>query len=271
MVRFRRLCVVIGNGGARPLGLTLGQTRGDQKGQARWVKCFFLFTLTFLSALRLYRGKSESTHTKGQTMNPLHKFSFWRSQPCEASTAQSVLNGAESVDVLANLVHLPVGSPLDEPAGLASPLRVPSVISSTALPQGLMDSPELKGFFAGNHFGLGRHNGALYQTQEALALGRETLVAKFQNVIEIMVAQRLGRVDALRNMALQTAGVCTTVTAQLNLACQRLERDMATLQVQSEQAAEHKGWVLSALNEYQIGFGKGLREAVDFALLGQQN
>ncbi len=83
---------------------------------------------------------------------------------------------------------------MDKPAGLASQLRVPSVIASTALSQGLMDAPELKDFFAGNHFGLGRHNGSLYQTQEALALGRETLVAKFQNVIEIMEAQRLGRV-----------------------------------------------------------------------------
>ncbi len=92
-----------GNGGARPVGLTLGQTRGDQKGQVRLVKCFF--TLTFWTALRLYRGKSESTPTQGQTMNPLHKFNFWRNQPSEASTAKSVLNGAEPVDVLENLVQ----------------------------------------------------------------------------------------------------------------------------------------------------------------------
>ncbi len=204
-------------------------------------------------------------------MNPLPKFSFWKNQPAEASTAQSIPDEIEPADALAKLVQLPLGSPLDEPAGLASPLQVQSISASTARPQGLMDAPELKDFFAGNHFGLGRHNGAHFQTQEALALGRETLVAKFQNVLEIMVAHRLGKVDALRNMALQTAGVCATVTAQLNLACLRLERDMATLRVQSEQAAEHKGWALSALNEYQIGFGKGLREAVDFALLGQQN
>jgi len=87
----------------------------------------FLSTLTFWGALRLYRGKSESTQPQGQTMNPLHKFSFWRNQPSEASTAQSVLNGAEPVGVLENLVQLPVGSPLDEPAGLASQLPVRSI------------------------------------------------------------------------------------------------------------------------------------------------
>lgn len=204
-------------------------------------------------------------------MNPLRHFSFWKTQPSKASTAQTIPGESESTDALAHLVQLPVDSPLDEPVGLASQLTVRSVGANPALHQGLMDAHELKDFFAGNHFGLGLHNGALYQTQEALALGRETLAAKFQNVMATMVASRLRKADALRNMALQTSGVCTTVTAQLNLACLSLERDMATLQAQAEQAAEHKGWVLSALNQYQIGFGKGLREAVDFALLGPKS
>jgi hypothetical protein len=34
-----------------------------------------------------------------------------------------------------------------------------------------------------------------------------------------------------------------------------------------DRACEGKGWVLEALNQYQIGFGKGLREAVEFELL----
>lgn len=200
-------------------------------------------------------------------MNPLRKFSFWKSQSSETSVGRNAQIEHGSADALDNVVQMPVGSPLDAPAGLAQLIAPPTAVQ---LPQGLMDSPELKAFFADNHVGLGRHNGAHYQTQEALALGRETLVSRFQNALEVMVAQRQAKVDALRNMALQTAGVCTTVTSQLNLASQRLERDMATLQAQSEQAAQHKGWVLSALNEYQIGFGKGLREAVDFELLGQQ-
>ena len=40
---------------------------------------------------------------------------------------------------------------------------------------------------------------------------------------------------------------------------------MATIQSQSVLAVEGKGWVLRALNEYKIGFGKGLREAVDIS------
>ena len=30
-----------------------------------------------------------------------------------------------------------------------------------------------------------------------------------------------------------------------------------------------KRWVLEALNRYQLGFGKGVREAIDFELLGR--
>src|SRR4051812_28195984 len=38
---------------------------------------------------------------------------------------------------------------------------------------GIMSTPELESFFAENHFGLGRHNGAHYRNAEALALGKQ--------------------------------------------------------------------------------------------------
>ena len=43
---------------------------------------------------------------------------------------------------------------------------------------------------------------------------------------------------------------------------------MNTLRDQQALAAGGQGWVLEALNRYQIGFGKGLREALEFQLLG---
>jgi hypothetical protein len=130
-----------------------------------------------------------------------------------------------------------------------------------------MEAPELQAFFADNHFGLGKHNGAQYKNQDALQLGCQNLVSKFQNTLELLIAQKQARADGFHNMALQTEGVCTTTTGQLHLACQRLERDMATLHRQSALSADGKGWALSALNDYQIGFRKGLREAVDMQLM----
>ena len=171
-----------------------------------------------------------------------------------------------SVETLSNVVQLATGNPLDAPAGLSNSISTAS--SERTQPRGLFDAPELQSFFAENHFGLGRHNGALYKSHEALELGCQNLAARFQNTLEQLVAHRQAKVDELRHMALQTQGMCATITGQIDFACQRLERDIATLQVQAELASEGKGWILRALNEYKAGFQKGLREAVDMALLG---
>jgi hypothetical protein len=168
-------------------------------------------------------------------------------------------------DPISNVVQLAPGTPLDVPAGLSNQ---PATGSPQAVqPRGLMEAPELQAFFADNHFGLGKHNGAQYKNQDALQLGCQNLVSKFQNTLELLIAQKQARADGFHNMALQTEGVCTTTTGQLHLACQRLERDMATLHRQSALSADGKGWALSALNDYQIGFRKGLREAVDMQLM----
>ena len=171
-----------------------------------------------------------------------------------------------SIDPISNVIRLAPGTPLEVPAGLSS--QPPAVAPKVIQPRGLMAAPELQAFFADTHFGLGKHNGAQYKNQDALELGCRNLVSKFQNTLELLIAQKQARVDGLHNMALQTQGVCSTMTEQLNLACQRLERDMATLHGQSTLSADGKGWVLSALNEYQIGFRKGLREAIDMELMG---
>ncbi len=187
-------------------------------------------------------------------------------QPPNSGSTDSEQGFERTIDSFSNVVQLPAGTPLDTPAGLVS--QSSSMPVETTKPLGLLDAPELQAFFSDNHFGLGRHNGAQYKTNDALELGRQTLVSKFQNTLELLIAQKQAKVDALRNMALQTQGVCATVTSQLNLACQRLERDISSLHTQFELAEDGKGWVLKSLNEYQTGFGKGLREAVDMELLG---
>ena len=209
-------------------------------------------------------------------MNFFRAFKLWSNPPSITSSSsmsqgmpaelEGNHHGESSVDPISNVVQLTPGTPLDVPAGLSSQ---PSTESLGAMqPRGLMEAPELQVFFADAHFGLGKHNGAHYKNQDALELGCQNLVSKFQNTLELLIAQKQARVDALHNMALQTQGVCATITGQLNLACQQFERDMATLHSQSELAANGQGWILRALNEYQMGFRKGLREAIDMELMG---
>lgn len=172
-----------------------------------------------------------------------------------------------------NVIKLPVNGETDNLAGLLPQAGKASGGSAgmgptKALPAGPMAAPELTQFFANNFFGLGRHNGSNYRTQEALDQGKALVVSKFQNAASVVIDQIQAKADRLRNMELQTEGICGTTTAQLVKACERYDRDIGVLQAQIELAAKHQGWVLSSLNEYQIGFGKGLREAVDAELLG---
>lgn len=204
----------------------------------------------------------------------VRKMFFWNTSPAASAddpVTTPALAPVQVADALSNVIHLPPRSPLDLPAGLepADTQTVsPKSASNASQPAGLMDTFELKAFFAENFFGLGRHNGSTYRTQEGLALGKQGMVSRFQNTVAALIEQRQAKIDRLRNMQLQTEGVCATTAAQLNLAQSRLERDISVLREQIAQAENGKGWVLEALNRYQIGFGKGLREAIDFELLG---
>ncbi len=207
----------------------------------------------------------------------LRNVCFWKTQtvsPVEAA-AQSLGNDtqgripagvpAEAVD---NVVALPGRSDgrgwrPNHPGEDFVTHTSPSPIRFT----GLMNAPELTAFFEENYFGLGRHNGANYKTQEALDLGKESLIAKFQNALTDLIERNQTRGNRIQNELIAIEGVSQPMSAQLRLACEHLRRDIAVLHEQIDSAREGKGWILEALNRYQMGFTKGLREAINFELL----
>ncbi len=168
--------------------------------------------------------------------------------------------------IASNVINLPVPESLIATDNLDTPLMLPTAAPSSQ-PRSLLDAPELKAFFANNHFGLGRHNGSNFRTQDALELGKQGLISKFQNTLAELEAQKQAKADRLQDKLLETEGFCDITTGRLRQACSALEREMSTLREQFESAGQGKGWVLEALNRYQIGFGKGLREAIEFELL----
>lgn len=132
---------------------------------------------------------------------------------------------------------------------------------------GLIGSELVKAFFDQNHFGLGRHNGANYRTLDAMEFGREGRIAEFRNAIRGTVEQTQAKIDRLTSTQIEAQGVCKATSARLALAISQHERDLKVLKEQSELAADGKGWVLEALNRYQAGFVKGVREAVEAELI----
>jgi hypothetical protein len=206
----------------------------------------------------------------------MRKLNFWKTSvaqlagsdyPGTANTAPVTPDTLPARDDINNVISLPLGTPLDTPTGLDAPLIDKPVSPAATQPRGLLNVPLLNAFFTDNHFGLGRHNGANYRTQEALELGKRTLIARFQNALAELGEQKQAKADRLYDKLLETEGFCDTTTSRLRQACTNLEREMTLLRAQEDLANECKGWVLAALNQYQIGFGKGLREAVEFELL----
>jgi hypothetical protein len=202
----------------------------------------------------------------------LSNLKFWHSEPVETQAAVETEQNLKDA-VPSKVVHLPVGSPLDNPVGLGVALQGSNDSEDAPRAEGKavsgpMASPKIHTFFSQHFYGLGRHNGTHFKTQEAYQNGRASLISRFQNALELVIDEKQAKVDRLKNVELQTEGISETVTAQLKLACDRLERDIESLKAQIGLASEGKGWILAGLNEYQIGFGKGVREAIDAEFLG---
>lgn len=133
--------------------------------------------------------------------------------------------------------------------------------------EGLLNASELIALFEENHFGLGRHNGAQYKTQEALELGKSAIVAKFQNVVQGMVERNQTKLNKVQSELIAIEGVSLAMSAQLRLLGEHVRRDIRVLESQIESAESGKGWILESLNRYHLGFTKGLREVLEFEVL----
>jgi len=135
--------------------------------------------------------------------------------------------------------------------------------------RGLPNTPELKEFFDQNFFGLGCHNGAHFRTREALDQGKQTIISRFERAARNVIERRREKVDHIRLESLRIEGISATTTAQLGLAAQQLEHDIAILNAQVAEAANGCGWVRVALDLYQTGYLKGMQDAIDFSILAK--
>lgn len=140
-------------------------------------------------------------------------------------------------------------------------------VQASTIPTVLMYESELLAFFAQNYFGLGRHNGMVLKSMEALELGRAEVISKFQNSCSAILERKHSRRNKLQSEIIAIEGVSVPTSKRLELACAHLEREISLLEGQANLAAEGKGWVLEALNRYQMGFQKGVREAIEFELM----
>lgn len=199
----------------------------------------------------------------------LKNLKFWK-QP-EVEIAASDSRGAQG-EQNSNVIDMPLETPLDSPAGLSGVLPMSDSmylnLKTKPIPRGPMAAKELTEFFSKNFINCGRYAGATQKTQEAREQGLSAVISQFQNVIELVIDEKRSKLDSLLNQSAQTEGVSDIVSTQLHLAQEKLDRDILVLKEQFKLSIERKGWILAALNEFRIGFDRGLRDAVDAELLG---
>ena len=190
-------------------------------------------------------------------------------QPAPGAMIPSLPLGSETAETEIADPQLPESNviPLHSPEPLINVAPEAPQQPKQMLVKGLIGSELVKAFFDQNHFGLGRHNGANYRTLDAMDFGRSGRIAEFKNAIRGTVEQTQAKIDRLTSTQIEAEGVCKSTSARLALAVTQLERDLKVLNEQSDLAAEGKGWVLEALNRYQAGFVKGMREAVEAELI----
>lgn len=153
----------------------------------------------------------------------------------------------------------------DSGTGTSDPLT--ETIPQPTPTKGLMNSPEITEFFDDKYFGLGRHNGSTFKSQEALELGKKSLISKFQNTLITLSERKQAKINKLQLEIISIEGLSAPLSTKLRLACDQLNREINILKDQVENAGNQKGWVLDALNRYQIGFLKGLNDSIEFEIL----
>ena len=211
----------------------------------------------------------------------LRKVMFWK-QPEAAIAIAPVLDTSPSPHIAAAQVAAPNGPdpwsdakviPLHKANAADRPSEMPIADEFAQAPvqplrvKGLMNAPELEAFFKTNQFGFGRHHGCHYRTHEALDRGLLAVVTSFQNIVSDLAERRQARVDKLQQSRQEVATLSPTMADTLRIACDQAQREISVLNEQHALAEHRKGWVLDALNRYQLGFDRGVRDALDFELL----
>ena len=182
----------------------------------------------------------------------------------EAQASQTVVTSNESKLLEA------VNDPLENIVPIQSVFRderALEISQQSNQPKGLMKTPELNAFFSENYFGLGRHNGSYFGTQDALELGKKSLISKFQNTLACVLSDIEAKLNKLERELIRIRGLSPSASQQLEQACEYLKQEISTLKYQINDADNQKGWVLPALNDYHIGFLKGLSGALAFEQL----
>ena len=128
----------------------------------------------------------------------------------------------------------------------------------------LINSDELKAFFAQKYFNRGRHNGANFGTQAILLNGKNAIVAEFKHCLHQMDGKRRSKITEMKNHMESTKDGFRHFDEAMKMKISLLEEEVQIINNQLTLCEEYDGWIEGPLRLYQSGFIQGLTFATRY-------
>lgn len=189
----------------------------------------------------------------------LMKLAFWRDTK-EEGVSEEVQGKTES-----NVINFPESK---DQANKDLEQIFPTVY--TWKYKGLLDLEEVQKFLNETYYGYGYNNGYHYQSAEALEKGKNQIVFDFKNTLEAIHSQKVRYIDEIEIRKSYIDGTYKSVSNMLDSICEKVKKEIETIENQIGLSSTNKGWVEATLNKYSRGFHNGLQEAVKHQFLPHQ-
>ena len=193
----------------------------------------------------------------------LAKLKFWKGTPEAVPPPGQPDAQTTAVSQPSNVLMFPradLALPDEDAESRGAPQRAKA-------PVGLLDEPRIAEFFAREYFKCGFHAGCRYISSDAMERGRQEHIARFQVAMTRVAEEKRSQIANFDRLQIGVEAQSTVVGRQIQIARSHLERQLEELERQASLAASGDGWVRQALHEYEAGFFKGMRTAVDYQLL----
>jgi hypothetical protein len=131
----------------------------------------------------------------------------------------------------------------------------------------ILSTHEVVAFLNESHYGMGRYNGSNYKSREGLELGKKLLVSRFQNILVNLIDQRKIKCMTLIDQMAVSENLNDLMTRRFRQACDYLNNEIEIIQSQIKLAEDNSGWISECINKYELGYLRGVNDAINFESL----
>jgi hypothetical protein len=106
----------------------------------------------------------------------------------------------------------------------------------------------------------GYHDGYLYPNAELLEANIKKLRSDFRMAVDQLIDEKRSDINELKLHQINTKGISQRLEEELNQKVQELSNLIHEMDTQKILSVENEGWIAGVLNDYRIGFIKGVEQ-----------